>query len=69
MKPFAIDPDDISPGAPATVRVLHDVPCTPESQVAMSLAEIKTLQLMPGGVCLINWLRVRGLLDEPTQES
>lgn len=32
------------------------------AQLTMSVAEFKTLQHMPGGVCVMNWLIVRGLV-------
>ncbi len=41
----------------------------PQSQITLSLAETKTMQRMEGGICLENWLRIRGLDGGPTVES
>lgn len=50
-----------------SIGVVKDLPGN--SQILISLAEMKTMQAMPGGMSLTNWLRIRGLLNEPFKES
>jgi hypothetical protein len=38
-------------------------------QVVISEAEARAMILMPGGFCLGNWLKLRGLTPEPVSES
>ncbi len=52
-----------------TVGVVDDGEAGPPTQIVITLAEAKVMQYMPGGLCLVNWLRLRGLLDEPMKES
>ena len=38
-------------------------------QVVISQAEARTMVLMRGGLCLKNWLHLRGLTADPVAES
>jgi hypothetical protein len=38
-------------------------------QMVISRAEAHAMLLMPGGLCLGNWLRLRGLTPDPVAES
>ena len=67
----ADDPVDavVESSSPVTVGVIGDGEVGPTPQILASLSEVKAMRIMPGGLCLLNWLRIRGLIDEPFAES
>lgn len=65
-------PDDEEPNKtanPVSVGITADGINVKQAQIMISLAEAKAMQRMDGGMCLTNWLRIRGLVDEPFKES
>lgn len=62
------DEPDVHDNA-VSVCVVGSNECVQTSQLTATLPEVLAMQKMPGGLCLTNWLRIRGLLNEPFMES
>jgi hypothetical protein len=72
VKPEFLNEDDETPTSDrVTVGVSDDSPTPhpPHTQIVISFAEARAMMRMPGGICFTNWLRIRGLDDEPVKES
>ena len=55
---------EVAASDPVTVGLVPD-DLRQQEQVLVSTSELLVMRTMVGGVCLLNWLRLRGLIDEP----
>lgn len=69
LTPFDDENEEPTPVESRVTVKIEDDSTVGQPQLVLSLAEAKAMFRMPGGICLTNWMRLRGLLDEEFRES